>query len=131
MPASPKFIFLGIAERASVVREGDSPLLKYHLIGLKSVLPFFCYPAGVAGLHFVFAVRHLAPGPDLRISIRSELRQEIGWIGIALAPLAMPASPPLTSISNQPVVLSLPEAWSLVVTQFNNPAPPVLPAPGR
>jgi hypothetical protein len=131
MPASPKLAFLGIAERASVVREGDSPLLKYHLIGLKSFLPFFCYPAGLGGLHFVFAVKHLTQGPDLRISIRSESGQEIGWISIALAPLSMPPTPPLTGIANQPVVLGLPEAWSLFVTQFDNPAQPILPAPGR
>jgi len=41
-------------------------------------------------------------------------------------------TPTLTSIANQPVVLGLPEAWSLFVTQVNNsPRPMMLPAPGR
>src|ERR1700732_3524022 len=102
MPATPELIFLGIAERASVVREGDSPLLKWHLIGLKAILPLFCYPATLIGLHFVFAVRHLVPGgPDLRITIRSESRQEIGFIDIALVQQAAPPTSPLTSMTGQ------------------------------
>src|SRR6516164_9821749 len=107
MPATPELAFLGIAERASVVREGDSTLLKWHFIGLKSFLPLFCYPAALTGLHFVFAVRHLALGPDIRISIRSESRQEIGFFTLALAPEANPPTPPLTSVSGQRVIFSL------------------------
>jgi Domain of unknown function (DUF4263) len=131
MPATPELVFLGIAERASAVREGDSTLLKWHLIGLKSFLPSFCYPAALLGLNFVFAIRYLAPGPDLRISIRSGSRQEIGFFNIALAPEATPPTPPLTSMSGQRLIFSLPEAWSPVVAQFNGPSPLVFLGPGR
>ena len=131
MPAAPELVFLGIAERASAVREGDSTLLKWHLIGLKAFLPSFCYPAFLMGTHFVFAVRHLVQGPDLRICIRSESRQEIGFFNIALVLEAIPPTPPLTGVSGQRLIFALPEAWSPVVAQFNGPSPLVFPAPGR
>jgi hypothetical protein len=131
MPATPELIFLGIAERASVVREGDSPLLKWHLIGLKGILPLFCYPAPLTGLHFVFAVRHLVQGPDLRMTIRSVSRQEIGFFNIALAQEATPPTPPLTSMGGHLMVLTLPEAWSPVVVEFRGPSPLIFLSPGR
>ncbi len=131
MPATPELVFLGIAERASAVREGDSTLLKWHLIGLKSFLPSFCYPAPLLGLNFVFAIRHPVQGPDLRISIRSEARQEIGFFNVTFTPEAIQPTPPLTSMSGQGLIFSLPEAWSVAVAQFNGQSPMVFPGPGR
>jgi hypothetical protein len=131
MPAAPEVVFLGIAERASAAREGDSPLLKLNLIGLRSILPLFCYPAALMGLHFVFAVRHLVHGSNLHISIRSEARQQIGFFDIALAQLPNPPTPPLTSMSGQRVIFGFAEAWSPVVAQHNDPSPLVFLGPGR
>jgi hypothetical protein len=132
MSALPEIVFLGVAERASVVHDIGN-LLKCHLIGLKSVLPLFFYPASITGLHFIFALRHLIPGgPDVRITIRSESRQEIGFFNIASTVLENPPTPPLTGMGGGALVaFALPEAWVPVVLPFSGPSPLFFQSPGR
>lgn len=131
-PTSAEVAFLGIAERASAVREGNSNLLKWHVIGLKNILPFFCYPTIVNGLNFVFAVRGFLYDQEVRINIRCETGEQIGFFNIGLSlNQTNPPAPPLTNISNERVFFATPAAWTPVALQFNAPRPLIFFRPGR
>jgi hypothetical protein len=73
--------FLGIAERLSKVREGETPLVKWNMIGIKSIVPLFFTPFSIYGWRFVFALRHLtSEREDVTIKIKDEDGCEIGYI---------------------------------------------------
>ena len=80
-PVHTEVAFLGVAERSSVVRDGMLESVKWNIIGLKHILTFNFFPMNISGAHFVFAFRHLQE-TQLRLNIRSECGDEVGWLNI-------------------------------------------------
>jgi antiviral defense system Shedu protein SduA len=76
---------LGLAERAAVVRDGNTNLVKSNILGLKQVIPYYFYPMPLGGWNIVLAVRHLSfSGNQLVISIEEEGGPEIGQFALSL-----------------------------------------------
>src|SRR5262249_14081531 len=75
--------FLGFAERASLAQEGGTPFSKWNIIGLKQTLLTFVFPLSFVGIKLAVALR---PGSEavLKLSIRSDTNEEIGWFQVNL-----------------------------------------------
>jgi hypothetical protein len=69
---STDLIFLGIAERAANIREGNAPLLKWNVIGLKNYLPLLFTPSIVDDLYLVFALRYMQADLKVKIILRND-----------------------------------------------------------
>jgi hypothetical protein len=127
--------FLGIAERSTPIREGDTFLTKWNVIGLKLFVPLFFFPTNISGWRFVFAMRHQPLGDiTLNIVLKTESGEELGSLPPLLgsfseqSPLESP--PPLTSSRGGAFIVPLPEAWHFV--SFLIPTNPILiTRPGR
>src|SRR6266851_188175 len=129
--ASTELVFLGIAERATNVREGDSPLLKLNIIGLKNFIPLFFTPFVFGSLNLVFAMRHLRLDQKFRIVIRSESGDEFGALEGAAKASATPPELPLTGTSGGVTLLEFPEAWTPVILLFRPVTPLIVLRFGR
>ncbi|HLY46766.1 MAG TPA: Shedu anti-phage system protein SduA domain-containing protein [Stellaceae bacterium] len=126
----PELVFLGIAERAANLRDGNTELLKWNIIGLKNIILFYFHPAVLSDVNLVFALRHLSSGPDIRIKIRSESGEQLGFVNVGLSREANPV-PPLTGGRGSLLMLQLDETWTTAVLPFKPPSPLTLPRPGR
>jgi len=51
----PRIAFLGVCERAALVREGHQVLWRHNLLGLRQTLVNYFYPCGAPDWHIVFA----------------------------------------------------------------------------
>jgi hypothetical protein len=127
-PVHTEVAFLGVAERSSVVRDGMLESLKWNIIGLKHLLTFNFFPTTISGAHFVFAFRHLQE-TQLRLSIRSEDNDEVGWINVGATPI--PTSPaPITATRQHVTSYQPPEGWSVFALPLQQ-TPITLVRPGR
>jgi hypothetical protein len=57
----PQIAFLGFAERATSVREGETNILKWNVLGLKNILLTNVFPFLLSGWHLALAIRISAP----------------------------------------------------------------------
>jgi hypothetical protein len=85
--------FLGIAERAAYVRDGESNSYKWNVLGLRNVIFTFILPLSLAGVIFGFAIpaRTLYARKPLRFRIAHESGGDCGAIEL------QPSSPPAAS----------------------------------
>jgi hypothetical protein len=67
-----EIILLGIAERSAILREGETDILKWNIMGLKSVLPCFFFPCALTSMDLTFVIRGLAAVQTLKMVMRSE-----------------------------------------------------------
>ncbi len=82
--AASQIVFLGWAERASLVSDMGTPLLKWNVLGLKPVLLTIFFPFRLNGLVMGFAIRN--PGDitlDLRIKTVDQTK-EVGFVKIGM-----------------------------------------------
>jgi Domain of unknown function (DUF4263) len=120
--------FLGVAERSAVVRDGMLESVKWNIIGLKHILTFNFSPMNISGAHFVFAFRHLQE-TQLRLNIRSECGDEVGWLNIGAT--LIPTSPaPITATRQHVTGYQPPEGWSVIAFPLTQ-TPITLARPGR
>lgn len=136
MPTASQHVevaFLGIAERSTRLREGETFLLKWNVIGLKLIVPLFFFPTSIAGWNFVFAFRHATPDNlDLDINLKNVSGDQLGFFKVTGSEqVSEPA--PLTSSSGAVYLMGIPEAWHFFsipfgVTGTHNV---VIPGPGR
>jgi Domain of unknown function (DUF4263) len=121
--------FLGVADRSSVVRDGLLESVKWNIMGLKQLIIFNFFPANISGTHFVFAFRHLQR-MELKLNIRSENGDDIGWITLGAIASPMPPPLPITATTQHFTGFQLPEGWSVFALPIGH-TPIALPKPGR
>lgn len=124
----PQVAFLGFAERAISVREGETNLVKWNVLGLKNILLTNFFPFWLNGWNLALALRITAPPGVLVLKFKADSGEEIGGVNLGLAaatpqvPLTQPASP---------FLWYLPQAW--LVAFLPLPAEPniCIQKPGR
>src|ERR1700722_9766047 len=91
VPPTTSVLFLGVADRAAYVREGETNLYKWNILGLKNVVLTNILPFSLSGLHFGIAVsaETMITQNKLKLRIVHESGAEAGTIG--LQPLQLPA----------------------------------------
>ncbi len=76
-------IFLGICEHAAHVRESQTDLFKWNILGLKQIVLSYIYPLPLAGLTLGFAFSSKANlGNEYRFRIADQAGKEVGWIAL-------------------------------------------------
>jgi len=114
-----EIIFLGAAERASVVHDLGTQLLKWNVLGLKSVLLVNFLPQSLSGLQWVFAIRVHNINVHSKIRIVDQDNSELGKIDIQIG--AGNPSQPLREVnkSSHAITVMLTEVgFSLVALSF-------------
>ena len=115
----PQVAFLGFAEHATSVREGETNLVKWNVLGLKNILLTNFFPFWLNGWNLALALRISAPPRGLIIKFKADSGEEIGGVNLGLVaatpqiPLTHPASP---------FLWYLPQAWVLAFLRL--PAEP-------
>src|SRR5258707_6289436 len=107
----PSVAFLGFAERAALVRDGETDSVKWNVLGLKNVLLTNFFPLMLSGWNLAVAIRLSVPFSSLRIKFKSDSGEEIGLVDITL--VANPPTMPLTR-SDLVLVREFPEAWAVI-----------------
>lgn len=72
MEMTTNIAFLGIAERAAYVRDGNTNVLKWDVLGLKHVCLSPLFPLSLTGTHLGFAFRHFISAPAVTLRIVAE-----------------------------------------------------------
>lgn len=125
----PQVAFLGLAERAALVRDGETNLVKWNVLGLKNVLLTNFFPFPLGGWNLAFGIRPLNSSNAIRIRFKSETDEEIGFVDISM--VANPPTIPLTRADLIPV-RPFGEAWSILFSQLPaGPNPMHVKGPGR
>ena len=76
-------IFLGLCERASYVREGNTNLFKWNVLGLKHIILSHFYPLSLDGWSIGFAFLSSRMGHEHRFQITDESGNEVGFINLS------------------------------------------------
>ena len=84
MTGKPNFIFLGAAERASIAHDIGTSVLKWNVLGLKSVLLVNFLPTDLSGWKWVFAFRPDSIAPKHKLQIKYPDGRELCWISLSL-----------------------------------------------
>jgi hypothetical protein len=125
--AYPQVAFLGFAERAAIVRDGETDALKWNVLGLKSILLTNFFPFGLNGWNVALAIRLSGNLRDLKISFKADSGENIGWINIGL--VAENPQGPLTR-SDSMFLRHVPETWSPLFIPLVGETP-LITKPGR
>lgn len=123
----PQAAFLGLAERAALVHDGETDALKWNVLGLKNHLLTYFFPISLSGCHLAIAMRMAAIHDGLQITFKADSGEAIGWVNIGLVPAV--GEVPLTR-SDSIVMQHSPQAWSVAFFLFPEGAP-IVPKPGR
>jgi Domain of unknown function (DUF4263) len=120
--------FLGIAERSAIIREGETLLTKWNVLGLKNYVPLYYFPTHISGWNFAFAVRH-HPQENiaLDIIIKTEEGDSVGnfQLRASFSDIHPEDSPlPIASSREGSFIVPLPEAWHFLSLRI--PELPVL-----
>src|SRR5574337_363662 len=99
--------FLGLCERAAYVRDGNTNLFKWNVIGLKNILVSPVYPLRLNGLYFGFALIGDVLKEPARVSIRTATGREVGFISLEIHSTTL-QQPDSLDPSESPWVLILP-----------------------
>lgn len=125
----PPLAFLGLAERAAVVRQGKTNVHQTNLIGLKQIVLSNLFPVPQTGAHLVLALYMGAHDAEFDIVFRRSDGFEAAVIQMRLEAYSAPPSLDDLVLKGSGQTLQLPpEGWSLVTI----PAPGALliPTPG-
>jgi len=69
--------FLGVCERAAYVREGNTNLFKWNVLGLKQVVLSHVFPIPLRGMWFGWAFYGASVAPEHRVQITDDSGKEI------------------------------------------------------
>lgn len=75
--------FLGLCERAHYVREGNTNLFKWNVIGLKQIVLSYVFPFKLEGWYIGLAFERAAIDQELRFRIVNQAGNEIGTLNIS------------------------------------------------
>jgi hypothetical protein len=128
-PWESDVIILGLAERAQYVRDGNTNLQKWNVLGLKQVIIAPFYPYSLAGLHLAVAFRAgKLPSPQtLRVVDASD--KEIGTISFSAERVAANEEIP-TRLVGEPLILLPPDGWIVAFLPMSPTDPIVVMRPG-
>jgi hypothetical protein len=117
-------MFLGLADRAAYVRDSDTNLFKWNVLGLRNVVLSNIFPLPLTGLQIGFAISATAitPGSPLKFRIVDQAGNEVGTISLELQP---PAGFPADSGIDQPGI-ALPMLNTIVLFALLCPDAPML-----
>jgi hypothetical protein len=112
----PPIALLGVVERAARIRDGNTNLFKYNLIGLKRTIVSHLFPLVFSSLHYAFALYAPKVGLELRLKIKDEAGHEVGKLGITVQSLAtlQPTTEDM-AIKREGMIVDIPlEGWTFV-----------------
>jgi hypothetical protein len=128
---APPIAFLGAVERAALVRDGNTNLFKYNLIGLKHTVLSHLFPLSFSELHYALAIYAPEDGTQLKLRVKNEAGNEVGKIDIALQYLATP-EPTIEDVAikrgGQTIAIPL-EGWAFMVIPPSR-STAMIPKPG-
>jgi hypothetical protein len=91
-------IFLGVCERADRVRENQTDLFKWNILGLKQTVLSYIYPLPLDGLTLGFAFSIANIGNEYRFRIVNQTGKEAGQVNLQVA---LQASAPTEELEQQ------------------------------
>ncbi len=110
-PEDLPVVFLGLCERAAHVREGNTNLFKWNVLGLKTVFVSYIYPLKLDGLAIGFAFPTTIAAEEAKFRISSAEGNEVGTINL-MAQAVTPEEDDFIAQKDQPLLL-LPEyGWT-------------------
>jgi hypothetical protein len=121
-------VFLGLCERARYVREGNTNLFKWNILGLKTVVLSHIFPLTIGGWAAGFAIPQGASETEARLRITDGGGQEVGTLSL----FTSAAEPDDQSgvFQGEVATLLVPEhGWTTVFVPLKKTAW-VIPAPG-
>lgn len=124
----PDVLFLGLAERAAYVRDGNTNLFKWNVLGLKHIVLSPIYPLRLSGFSAGFAFVPQAVSEDHKFWIVDQTGKEAGFITLS-ARTASPNDPDAAINRDGPLILVPGEGWSVAFLPIGMPAI-VISAPG-
>jgi hypothetical protein len=83
---APPIAFLGYVERASHVRDGNTNLWKYNVLGLKQIVLSLLFPMSLTGGGLAFAIYDPEVGSHLGLKIRAASGADIGSLDLSFRP---------------------------------------------
>jgi hypothetical protein len=86
--------FLGLAERATYVRDGNTNLFKWNVLGLKTTIISYIYPLRIPGYAAGFAIDHRTIGKDIKLRLVNSVGLEIGTMNIQFSQPVLENEPP-------------------------------------
>jgi hypothetical protein len=126
--APTQIAFLGLAERAGLVRDLGTALVKWNVLGLKPILLVNFLPIRLNHLILGFAFRNIGNVPlDLRLKNEDQTKV-VGTIKISLAPTD--ELPSVIRETNALTLLHVPLGWVLSFFPIEG-EPVIIETPGR
>lgn len=124
----PDVLFLGLAERAAYVRDGNTNLFKWNVLGLKHIVLSHIYPLTLSGFSAGFAFLPKAVSAGNKFWIVDESGKEAGFISLSTRNASL-NDPDAAINKDGPMILLLGEGWTVAFLLLGKPSI-VIPAPG-
>lgn len=110
-------IFLGIAERAAYVHDGNVNLFKWNVLGLKTVLGSFVYPFAFSDFFMGLAFSPVNPIGDRKLRLVDEQENEVGFINLSTK-TGSPSDPEANL--GKPLIMIPINNWSTAFLKIEN-----------
>ena len=118
----PGLVFIGICERAAYVREGNTNLFKWNILGLKQVVLSNIFPLPFQGIPLGFAISAAGITGRHHLQIVDASGKEIGTIDLDFSAKAFSADTNDPVGSNETLmVMLLANGWQAVFLPINAP----------
>jgi len=112
-------IFLGFCERAAHVREGNTDVFKWNVLGLKNIVLSHLFPLSLNGWTMAFMLRSAIKTEKRKLRITDEHENEMGVVDLFLQELS--AKPGQSFLKhNRPVVIAARHGWIPVFLTLRN-----------
>ncbi len=107
----PGVVFLGLCERAAYVRDGNTNLFKWNVIGLKHIVLSYIYPTHLAGWSIGFAFQSTSALAEQKFRLTDESGTEVGFVNVS-ATAASPNDPDAVLRMEGPTLLVPQQGWT-------------------
>jgi Domain of unknown function (DUF4263) len=115
-------IFLGLCERAAYVRDGNTNIFKWNILGLKHVVISCIYPLPFQGVTLGFAIAGADSTTRHHIQLVDDAGKEVGTIALSFATQAFaPDTGNPTAASDCPMVMLPQVGWQTVFVPITAP----------
>ena len=82
--SEPGVVFLGVCERVSYVRDGNTNLFKWNILGLKNIIMSYIFPIRFRNLGIGLAIDYDKFTDKIDLRIIDKERKEVGFINIKI-----------------------------------------------
>jgi Domain of unknown function (DUF4263) len=111
-PKQQGIAFLGLCDRVSYVREGNTNVFTWNILGLRNVIFSYIFPISLDGWSIGFALRWGQAETGARLRIRDELGTELGTLNLSGKP-ASPHDKNAAFKSDAPLLLAPEHGWTV------------------